>query len=102
MLVEVSEQVIGVICLDATPDGVAAIHLQVNPDKLERITRQWTAAGPHRPRREVGDPHHNRFLSGIAGLSGSGGDCNQIGVSHEAIALSSSEPGTPAPTPCTR
>jgi flagellar biosynthesis/type III secretory pathway protein FliH len=49
MLVEVSEQVIGVICLDATPDGVAAIHLQVNPDKLERITRQWTAAGPHRP-----------------------------------------------------
>jgi RNA polymerase sigma-70 factor (TIGR02957 family) len=52
LLVEVGERVIGVFCLDATPDGVAAIHLQVNPDKLERITRQWAAAGPHQRRLE--------------------------------------------------
>ncbi|HEY9522404.1 MAG TPA: RNA polymerase sigma-70 factor [Thermopolyspora sp.] len=49
VLVEVGERVFGVLCLDVTPDGVAAIHFQVNPDKLERITRQWAAAGPHRP-----------------------------------------------------
>ncbi|MFA1549380.1 RNA polymerase sigma-70 factor [Actinomadura chokoriensis] len=52
VLVEVGEQVIGVICLDATPGGVAAVHIQVNPDKLQRITRQWAAAGPHRPPAE--------------------------------------------------
>ncbi|WP_090773577.1 RNA polymerase sigma-70 factor [Nonomuraea maritima] len=49
VLVAVGEQVVGVLCLDATADGLAAVHVQVNPDKLERITRQWTAAGPHRP-----------------------------------------------------
>lgn len=49
VLVAVGERVVGVICLDATPDGVGAIHLQVNPDKLGRISRQWAAAGPHRP-----------------------------------------------------
>ncbi|MEE1751574.1 RNA polymerase sigma factor SigJ [Streptomyces sp. SP18CS02] len=49
VLVAVGERILGVICLEATPDGVGTIRLQVNPDKLERITRQWTAAGPHRP-----------------------------------------------------
>ncbi|MEV4554560.1 RNA polymerase sigma-70 factor [Nonomuraea wenchangensis] len=49
VLVEVGEQVVGVLCLDATPDGVASIHIQVNPDKLQRVARQWAAAGPHRP-----------------------------------------------------
>ncbi|MCX4546114.1 RNA polymerase sigma factor SigJ [Streptomyces sp. NBC_01565] len=49
VVVAVGERIAGVICLDATPDGVGALHLQVNPDKLERITRQWAAAGPHRP-----------------------------------------------------
>ncbi|MEV6394508.1 RNA polymerase sigma-70 factor [Streptomyces sp. NPDC051907] len=48
-LVEVGERILGVVCLDATPDGVEAIHILVNPDKLERITRQWAASGPHRP-----------------------------------------------------
>ncbi|WP_068058538.1 SDR family NAD(P)-dependent oxidoreductase [Nocardia xishanensis] len=48
-LFEFDGQVIGVVCLEATADGVAAIHLQVDPGKLERITRQWAAAGPHRP-----------------------------------------------------
>ncbi len=52
VLVEVGEQVIGVVCLDATPGGIAAVHIQVNPDKLQRIARQWAAAGPHRPLAE--------------------------------------------------
>ncbi|MYT21131.1 RNA polymerase sigma-70 factor [Streptomyces sp. SID7760] len=47
------ERVLGVICLAPTADGVEALHIQVNPDKLERITRQWAAAGPHRPLAEV-------------------------------------------------
>jgi RNA polymerase sigma factor (sigma-70 family) len=44
VLVVVGDQVVGVMSLDATPDGVAAIHIQVNPGKLERITRQWAAS----------------------------------------------------------
>ncbi|MEV0030185.1 RNA polymerase sigma-70 factor [Nocardia sp. NPDC050793] len=48
-LVEFDGRVIGVVCLEVTADGIAAIHLQVNPDKLARVTRQWAAAGPHRP-----------------------------------------------------
>ncbi|MEZ7131392.1 RNA polymerase sigma-70 factor [Nonomuraea sp. AD125B] len=49
VLVEVGAQVIGVICLDTTPEGLASIHIQVNPDKLQRITRQWAADGSRRP-----------------------------------------------------
>ncbi|MEV0199677.1 RNA polymerase sigma-70 factor [Nonomuraea sp. NPDC050691] len=49
VLVEAGEQVIGVVCLDATADGLASVHIQVNPDKLQRIARQWAAAEPHRP-----------------------------------------------------
>ncbi|MFI6900393.1 RNA polymerase sigma factor SigJ [Nonomuraea sp. NPDC050394] len=51
LLVETGKGVLGVFCLDVAPGGaVAAIHLQVNPDKLERLTRQWAAAGrPGRP-----------------------------------------------------
>ncbi|MGW0072816.1 RNA polymerase sigma-70 factor [Streptosporangium sandarakinum] len=52
VLVKVGEKVIGVICLDATPDGLASIHIQVNPDKLQRIARQWAATGPHHPLAE--------------------------------------------------
>ena len=37
-------RVVGVMCLDLTPDGVAALHVQVNPGKLERITREWAAS----------------------------------------------------------
>lgn len=49
VLVVTGERVYGIFALDPTPDGVAAIHIQVNPEKLQRFTRQWTAAGPHRP-----------------------------------------------------
>ncbi|MFJ4774960.1 RNA polymerase sigma factor SigJ [Streptomyces sp. NPDC088762] len=49
VLVEAGGQVVGVICLEATPDGVGAVRIQVNPEKLERMTRQWAATGPHHP-----------------------------------------------------
>ncbi|MEV4888706.1 RNA polymerase sigma factor SigJ [Nonomuraea sp. NPDC055795] len=49
LLVQAGDRVFGVFCLDVRPDGVAGIHLQVNPGKLERITRQWAAAGPRQP-----------------------------------------------------
>ena len=53
VLVSVGERIAGVICLDATSDGVVAVRLQVNPDKLGRIARQWAASGPHQPLREM-------------------------------------------------
>ncbi|MEU8028683.1 RNA polymerase sigma factor SigJ [Streptomyces sp. NPDC049099] len=36
-------RVIGVMCLEITPEGIAAFRNQANPDKLERATRQWAA-----------------------------------------------------------
>ncbi|MFD8718579.1 RNA polymerase sigma-70 factor [Streptomyces sp. NPDC059629] len=45
----VDGRVFGVMCLEITPEGIAAFRSQANPDKLERATRQW-AAGDH------GDP----------------------------------------------
>ncbi|MEN3614000.1 RNA polymerase sigma factor SigJ [Plantactinospora sp. ZYX-F-223] len=44
VLVVAGDRVVGVMSLDLTPDGVAAIHTQANPDKLERITRHWAAS----------------------------------------------------------
>ncbi|MFH8802288.1 RNA polymerase sigma factor SigJ [Streptomyces sp. NPDC017936] len=37
-------RVIGVMCLEITPEGIAAFRNQVNPDKLDRATRRWAAA----------------------------------------------------------
>ncbi|WP_433080346.1 RNA polymerase sigma-70 factor [Dactylosporangium sp. CA-052675] len=39
-------RVVGVMCLQVTEDGIAALLNQVNPDKLERATAAW-AAGDH-------------------------------------------------------
>lgn len=44
ILATVGDRVVGVIHLDVTTDGVAALHFQANPDKLARISRQWAAA----------------------------------------------------------
>lgn len=41
VLAVVDGRVIGVIALQVTEDGVAALHIQANPDKLARLTRQW-------------------------------------------------------------
>ncbi|MFG2498252.1 RNA polymerase sigma factor SigJ [Streptomyces sp. NPDC048441] len=47
-------RVIGVMCLEVTADGIVALRNQVNPDKLERVTRQWAAT-------EHGKPLFNAF-----------------------------------------
>ncbi|MFE2911988.1 RNA polymerase sigma factor SigJ [Kitasatospora indigofera] len=52
-LIAAGGRVLGIICLEPTTEGVGAIHIQVNPDKLERVTRRWAATGPHRPLFEI-------------------------------------------------
>ena len=44
LVLVVGDRVAGVFSLDVTPEGVAAVHTQANPDKLERATRQWAAS----------------------------------------------------------
>ncbi len=44
VLAVVGERVVGVLHLDVTADGVAAIRIQANPEKLAHVTRQWAAA----------------------------------------------------------
>ncbi|WP_435154086.1 RNA polymerase sigma-70 factor [Amycolatopsis sacchari] len=46
LVLVVGDRVAGVVSLDVTEDGIAAVHAQVNPGKLERVTREW-AAGEH-------------------------------------------------------
>ncbi|MFF1447828.1 RNA polymerase sigma factor SigJ [Streptomyces sp. NPDC058274] len=43
VVVVVDGRVIGVMCPEITAEGVSAFRNQVNPDKLERATRQWAA-----------------------------------------------------------
>ncbi|MFF4294893.1 RNA polymerase sigma factor SigJ [Streptomyces vinaceus] len=40
----VEGRVVGIICLEATAEGIVAIRSQANPDKLVRATEQWSAA----------------------------------------------------------
>ncbi|WP_218000798.1 RNA polymerase sigma factor SigJ [Nocardia testacea] len=49
VVIEVGGQVYGVLCLELAPAGIAALRVQVAPDKLAHLTREWTATGPHRP-----------------------------------------------------
>lgn len=42
-------QVVGVICPEISADGIVAFRSQVNPDKLERATRQWAATDHGEP-----------------------------------------------------
>ncbi|MEU4659884.1 RNA polymerase sigma-70 factor [Streptomyces sp. NPDC023723] len=39
----VDGQVVGVMCLEITADGIAAFRSQANPDKLRRATEMWAA-----------------------------------------------------------
>ncbi|MGY4978019.1 RNA polymerase sigma-70 factor [Streptomyces sp. 900105755] len=43
LVATVDGRVFGVMCLEITTEGIAAFRNQVNPDKLERATRQWAA-----------------------------------------------------------
>ncbi|MFF9270069.1 RNA polymerase sigma-70 factor [Streptomyces rochei] len=45
----VDGQVVGVMCLELTAEGITAVRSQVNPDKLERVTRRWAAADHGEP-----------------------------------------------------
>ncbi|MFE9677500.1 RNA polymerase sigma-70 factor [Streptomyces sp. NPDC006259] len=49
VVVVVDGRVIGVMCLEITPEGIAAFRTQVNPDKLERATRLWAATDHGEP-----------------------------------------------------
>jgi RNA polymerase sigma-70 factor (TIGR02957 family) len=42
-------RVIGVMCLEVTPSGIAAVRNQVNPGKLTRATAQWSAVAHGEP-----------------------------------------------------
>jgi RNA polymerase sigma factor (sigma-70 family) len=53
LLVVSAGRVAGVLSLDVTADGVSAIHIQANPDKLDRITRRWMASEHGEPLVEV-------------------------------------------------
>ncbi|MGW3726369.1 RNA polymerase sigma-70 factor [Streptomyces sp. NPDC000851] len=54
IVVVLDGRVIGVMCLEVSAEGIAAIRNQANPDKLERATRQWAAA-------EHGEPLFRAF-----------------------------------------
>ncbi|MEU3228261.1 RNA polymerase sigma factor SigJ [Streptomyces sp. NPDC006976] len=45
----IGERVIGVMCLEVTPEGIRSFRNQANPDKLERATRQWAAMEHGKP-----------------------------------------------------
>lgn len=45
----VDGRVVGVMCVEIGADGIAAVRSQVNPDKLERATRRWTATDHGEP-----------------------------------------------------
>ncbi|MFH9858910.1 RNA polymerase sigma factor SigJ [Streptomyces sp. NPDC017202] len=51
VVVVVDGRVIGVMTLEVTPEGIAGLRNQVNPDKLERATRHWAATGHGEPVR---------------------------------------------------
>ncbi|WP_151772192.1 RNA polymerase sigma factor SigJ [Streptomyces abyssomicinicus] len=39
----VDGRVVGVVCLELTPEGIAGFRSQVNPDKLRRATERWAS-----------------------------------------------------------
>lgn len=45
----VDGRVVGVMCLEVTAGGIAAVRSQVNPDKLERATERWAATDHGEP-----------------------------------------------------
>ncbi|GAA0708644.1 RNA polymerase sigma-70 factor [Dactylosporangium roseum] len=45
----VDGRVVGVMCLEVTAEGIAAVRSQVNPDKLERATARWAAVDHGKP-----------------------------------------------------
>lgn len=54
LLAVVGDRVIGVIALQLAEDSVAVLHIQVNPDKLVRIARQWAESDHGEPLARFG------------------------------------------------
>ncbi|MFE7799507.1 RNA polymerase sigma factor SigJ [Nocardia sp. NPDC057440] len=52
LVIVVGDRIVGVITLEVTTDGIAAVHTQGNPAKLERATRYWAASEHAVPLRE--------------------------------------------------
>jgi RNA polymerase sigma-70 factor (ECF subfamily) len=44
LVLVVDDRVAAVVSLDVTAEGIAAVHTQANPSKLERATRQWATS----------------------------------------------------------
>ncbi|GAA2095547.1 RNA polymerase sigma factor SigJ [Streptomyces albiaxialis] len=42
-------QVVGVMCFEVTPEGIAGFRNQVNPDKLRRVSERWAASDHGEP-----------------------------------------------------
>ncbi|MEV6693118.1 RNA polymerase sigma-70 factor [Micromonospora sp. NPDC051196] len=49
VVVVVGDRIVGVLALEVTTEGVAAVRAQANPDKLGRVTRHWSASTPAEP-----------------------------------------------------
>ncbi|MFD8495772.1 RNA polymerase sigma factor SigJ [Amycolatopsis sp. NPDC059657] len=49
LVLVVEDRIAGIVSLDVTTDGIAAVHAQVNPAKLERAARQWATSGQGEP-----------------------------------------------------
>ena len=49
LVLVVGDRVATVVTLDVTSAGIAAVHTQANPGKLDRATRQWTTADHGEP-----------------------------------------------------
>lgn len=49
VVVVTGDRVVAVMSLQLTGEGIAAIHTQVNPDKLVRATHRWSAVEPGVP-----------------------------------------------------
>jgi RNA polymerase sigma-70 factor (ECF subfamily) len=53
LVIVVGDRVVGVICLEVTTDGIAAVHTQANPSKLVRATRRWAMSEHGNPLVDV-------------------------------------------------
>ncbi|HET6739468.1 MAG TPA: RNA polymerase sigma-70 factor [Kribbella sp.] len=49
LVVTVNEEVIGVLCINVTADGISAVRTQANPDKLTRATELFAASDHGEP-----------------------------------------------------
>ncbi|MEV6771739.1 RNA polymerase sigma factor SigJ [Nocardia sp. NPDC051030] len=47
------DRVVGIVCVEATSEGIAAVHAQVNPDKLVRANRRWATVAHGEPLLEL-------------------------------------------------